>query len=407
MKGKDMRKRKFRQSIMLFGAALSVAGILFTTEAKAKVTKLEQTDCYYTTATVSFTEDSSDKYHGYKIYSDKACKNLVGSNYTSSSSLYISNLKNGSHFWITVGHGTSSDTAYNDPYGPFEIVTKPDTEIKISFVGADDKTATLQWTAVEGANYYEVASAEGGAWKPTTNSLTAPVVGPTRVGVRAVRVSESGYQAIGYPAYLSDVSALSSKIDLGSFTITDTYPTLKKVYFGVVGGQMFAKGNGWEAEGQEVKGKKKFTILNGTMNSKYGSYATVKNNTMYKFRVRAYVTLSDGNKKCGDWSDYKYFILTKDTKYTYGERGKITVKWGKLKGVGRVVVSVSTARDGKFTKVGTVKGSKKNFVIKKYKKKALKRLQNYYVRIEYQTKVKGKWKSSIIVDGNRYATYCR
>ena len=402
------RKKQFRFHLLMLAAALLFFGAALRTEVKAAgVVDLKQTTDSYSSVNVTFTGEGN--YFGVRVYTDKNCTKLLKEKVYTASNVGITGLESGSSYWIKVGCGSSMESAYNDLSDAFEIVTKPERMGTVSFVDANEKAVRIQWPASKGAQGYVIMTTDGEAATVST-SYDLPIIKATYAYVYPVRISGSAdkdgkkYGAIGSPGYVSGLSCLTMNPEEAMFGLSSQYGNKVGIRTGMINGTV--KGTGWEAEGGPVKGSgKKFTLTDKYLYS--SGTVQVSLNTMYKYRVRTYVVLSNKTKKYGNWSPYRYFVNPSSNRVQLvgGQKGKISVKWKKLKGVDRVQVYMATSRDGNYKKVASVKAGKKKAVISKFKKKALTPYKSYYVRVFYQTKVKGKYKNSDIV-GSR-STYCR
>ena len=114
---------------------------------------------------------------------------------------------------------------------------------------------------------------------------------------------------------------------------------------------------------------------------------------MYKYRVRAFLTNSAGQKIYGSWSDYKTICNQSTVKYKTSGR-KIKLSWGKITGASKIKIQISTKKNSGYKTAKTLSGSKTSYTITKYGKSKLKKGKTYYVRVIPQGKVSGKTISS-------------
>ena len=126
------------------------------------------------------------------------------------------------------------------------------------------------------------------------------------------------------------------------------------------------------------KGSKRAWIDNST------SYHPYKENTVYKYRARAYYkNSSSGKTYYGSWSGLKYFTFPSGTaKSKYYQKG-FTLSLKRTPGVKYYKVYVAKSEKGKYRKVKTIRlTSKKKYTVrvtKNYKKGAT----NYFKIVPY------------------------
>ena len=140
---------------------------------------------------------------------------------------------------------------------------------------------------------------------------------------------------------------------------------------------------------------KQYTYVGNTTKTTY----TVKNlkpGTTYKYKVRAYIK-NDGNLGAGaSTSKVDGFFSSELSATTKTETPKIskittkskkaTIKWSKTSGASGYEIYMSTSKNGKYSKIGTVKGNK-TF---KYTKSKLKKEKKYFFKIRTYRTVAGK-----------------
>ncbi len=402
---------KMKRSLVLFAMALSMVFLAGTQDVKAaalKITNFKQTQA--STSAVAFQAEAGTNanYYGAVLYKDAQCTQRVKTAYAASSPEFtITGLDVGTNYWVKIGYGTSSSNCTgNASTDAFEVITAPDAVTTIQFVDASEKTVTLTWNVAKGADLYLIETKDGEFYSKTNRFDLTLKIGSQAIVAPVKCLSDGTPKALGKYTSISGLSTLSSSIANDSFGLTGMNSSTVTMAIGSNAAPVY--GQYWEVEGKPIKGKgKKISAKDKAL---YASVsAKVTKNTMYQFRVRTYVVLSNGQKKYSKWSGYKYFLKPSGGGFTSGQYGKITAKWKKLKGVSRVVVKMATSKDGKYKKVATVKPGAKKAVITKFGKKALQSYKNYYVRIEYQTKVKGKYKTSEIVTKPEYdkPVWCR
>lgn len=375
-----------------------------TTASAATVTGIEQTNSSSTSATLDWQDVTDAK--GYNVYLSKdggsTYERISNSSYydVKSSDNTFYKLEGGESYYVKIA---AVDDNYNEmeKSDSFEIVTAPERVSNLKYVGANDTTATIEWSAAKGADAYIVES-EGKAYPTLETKYKVPVVGTTSAKVYSCRVSESEYVALGdYTSIYDDLRNLTTKISTKKFAITYAYTSINCFDIGVI-----AYGNGVQLEAYNcVTGKKLCTETATIYSSSDSATLTVrkfKNNIPCKYRVRAYITTSDGKKVYGKWSSYQYMVNPDNLKYI-ATKNKVTMKFPKLKNVVSIKVLMSNKSEKGFKKIGTVKGNKRSLVVTKYNKKSLKKGTRYYIKFIYTIKDKNGKKHKVNM-GNVY--YC-
>lgn len=371
-------------ALVVMVMAFAVTGI---TAKAATVTNLQQKSASTTSVNIEWTGVAGAKYYGIQAATDKAFTNIVYKNYTysSTSSYYISSLATGGTYYVRIGYGADSNSCYANFSAPLEVVTKPASMGDISFVGADNTTATIQWAPVAGANLYVVKYGDL-MWSTTTTSFKVPIGDGTwnTTYVIPCRQAATGYIGEGSYSYISKITKLTTKVSKSNFGLTNVYSSWNECDFGVV-----ANGNGWEIQGQTVSGKK--YTFKGSANSTTSRIEIknkIKTSKMYKYRVRAYIITTAGKKVYGSWSDYRY-IVRPSLKYTQARGKIIKLNWKKMSGVSKIKIQISTKEKSGYKTCATLKGSKTSYTIKKCGKTKLKKGKRYYVKVIYYNS-KGK-----------------
>lgn len=378
--------------VMLFAMSITVAA-----EAPTDVRQTGDSD---TSVRVEWTGVAGAKYYGVEVATDPGFTNVVYKDYCYSSSqyAYVSSLAAGSSYYVRIGYGADRNSCYANWSVPIEVVTTPARVGTVKFVGAADASVTIAWDAAPGANLYYVEYNNQTYGVADTVATLPYEAGVNSAKVASARVSSAGYVADTLSSWVYDLSALTTKIaknDLGfrnAWTAINIYQFTANYY-----------GHGLEVKVYDAKsGKKKFS-----KSATYSSYGTsvefskkFKYNTAYKYRARAYVTTTDGQKIYGSWSAYRYFITPKKCTYTVSGK-KIKLTWSKLSNISKIKVEVSTKEDSGYKTCATLSGKKTSYTITKYGKKALKKGKTYYFRVTYYTKSgKKQYKNDIISTGS-------
>lgn len=379
--------KKMKNSVKCLIAFFAMATAFCTTgvTAKAAVT-LQQVKADVDSVKVQWTQQAGVKYYGCQIATDTTFNNPIESFAWSSSNteMNFNSLNAGSTYYVKVGCGSDKNNCYSNDTTVLEVVTAPAKTTAVKFVGADDTTATIAYDACAGATGYDIQynKAVIGSTVDTTYKVAVIDGASSSVYVYPYRTSTSGFKAVGDGNYCGDISKLTTTISKDNFGIIDALTNINVFYFAAVG-----YGNGVDLEAVPVNGKGNVVNITGSLNSTYSlrSDNQITKGTMYKYRVRAYVTTTDNQKVYGNWSDYRYFINTKDSKYSSSGK-KIKLKWGKLKGVTKVKVQIATSENGSYKTCKVLSSKKRAYNITKCGKKPLKRGKKYWVKITYQTK---------------------
>ena len=146
--------------------------------------------------------------------------------------------------------------------------------------------------------------------------------------------------------------------------------------------------DGYECQLLTLKGKlvKSQKLTSGSSSN---TSFSVKNNIIYRFRVRPYQT-KNGKTTYTAWSECLGFEQPWVTKFTK-IKNSLYIKWEKQ--IGATKYDIYISNKGKkaktFKKVATVKANKTSYVLKKFKKKKIKG-SNYTVYVVSKLKYNGK-----------------
>ncbi len=133
--------------------------------------------------------------------------------------------------------------------------------------------------------------------------------------------------------------------------------------------------------------KEKWEYLGKTSDTSY-KVKKLKAGTTYKFRVRAYKNI-DGTQYFGSYtSSLKTTTKTATPKISKlsTKSKKVTVNWKKVSGASGYEVYMSTSKNGKYSKVKTIKNGK----TVKYTKSSLKKNKKYYFKIRTYRTINGQ-----------------
>ena len=363
--------------------------------SEAAVSNLTQTSD--TTSSVSLKWQAVDgaNYYGYQIATDSAFKNIVKSNYVAQNTntyAHISGLNAGSSYYVRVGHGTTNKNCYENYSNALEVVTAPENLSSVAFVGASDNSATISYQT-PGANIYYIYEDDSNALiastPATSYTITMNNTQNNRYKVAAGRQSASGYSANTSAKFVT-VNLLTSKIATKDFGIDSVIGSLNKISVAAIysgsGLEVELTNAGGAAYKQTMEGTKPYTSTSSSTN-----YFLYKENRYLKYRVRAFVD-TDNGRIYGSWSDYRAFCEM-NGKYTRGNR-KINLKWTKVKGNGKIKISVSTKKSSGYKTFKTLKGSATKVTINKCGKSLFKSNKSYYIRAVPLVKINGKYVAS-------------
>lgn len=395
------QKRGLLKSSVVSLVLLMVMMFAMTITASAEAPSgLRQTDDSDTSVKVEWTGVAGARYYGVEAATDIGFTNVVYRDYCSYSTQYdyCRNLAAGQTYYVRVGYGDKSSTCYANFSAPIEVVTRPAKVDGLKFVGATDTTATIAWNPVLGANLYLIQY-NNQVFQTADSAIALPyVAGVSYAKINAARVSATGYVAAetSYTT-VNNISALTNKISKDNFGFRNAWTSINDYQIAAI-----YSGHGMQASVYDAKsGKKKFS--GETDNGTYSNVEFIKKfkyNTMYKYRVRAYITTTDGQRIYGGWSSYRYFVTPKKSTYTTSGR-KIKLTWSKLTGVSKIKIEVSTKENSGYKTCATIGGTKTSYTITKYGKKALKKGKKYYFRITYYAKSgKKSYTSDIYTSGS-------
>ena len=310
------------------------------------------------------------------------------------------------------GNVLQTDNVYGNTSSVIEVVTAPAQDSKFSFTQTKAATSavTISFSAVEGANCYEVGykSSNMSSYKTmltTKNKVTIKGFTKNTIAdayVIPCRQSSAGYTAKSSTRVSGELALLPSKPGVKYIRINkskkemDIFPKDKSGRYA----------DGFQYQIYRVYKNKKLA----TKTSDKGSYYTYSNKAvgqrdLFKVRVRAYTVSNDGKKFYSDWSSWNYcsdYKLVKNVK-SRGSSG-IEVTWNKVRGAkGYKVYAATKNGDGNYKVVATVKsGNTTKVTFNKIKNKALKKNQRYYVYVEPYYVEKNKTKTV----NNGYYKYC-
>lgn len=292
---------------------------------------------------------------------------------------------------------------------PLRVVTAPDsTPASLTHVKSSTDTIKVKWSAVPGADTYEV--------EYYIDSSKARKCVTTKTGVTLKKLAKNETYTIYVTAgrrYADGTTTAWSDNDLykwgipvkpskvSGVDVTHYWQNLSEI---CVENSRIGCADGYQYQLYTAYKDKDSKIKTVTTSSAYTYIKTsaLKKHNFYKVKVRAYALNSKNEKMYGGWSSWKYVSPQPDVTKIKNNKSKkgIQISWDKIKGANRYVVYVSTKKDSGYKKFQTT--TKTGTVIKKCGKNKLKSGKNYYFYVEPQKKVGNKYVSGLA--GN--ANYC-
>ncbi|MBQ4067962.1 MAG: fibronectin type III domain-containing protein [Lachnospiraceae bacterium] len=390
-------------ALLVAMVAMSVVAFADDLQKPGTVTGLKQVDASTSSIEVEWTADiTPDCRYEVWLSTTGAANSFVkktGDYGTTTPDYYISGLSAGATYYVKVIAYTYdyTDSLYADNYSvTIPVVTAPNGTDNIKQTGATKNSVTLKWDKVAGATGYYIyddyfSSADTPKLLATTktNSVTIKnlnskneynfyVYAYTQAGNFIAMSSSYDY------LYNSNIRFIPGKVNAKSIKVTNSYSTLKKVYFEW---DEVSKVDGYEVQ-VNVHNKSK-SVFKKTLTSSYSTYVDAKNiayTKWHKAKVRAYVNIN-GVKKYGAWSSFAYIAHQPDviSAKQVGSKKQVKVKWDTISGSTNYTVYMSTKKNSGYKKVGTTK--KTTLTVSKIGKTKLKKNKTYYVYVVANKKV--------------------
>ena len=193
-------------------------------------------------------------------------------------------------------------------------------------------------------------------------------------GQYAVKITFKGNYSKSKTLYFTILPGVTSKI-----AATASSSAIRLTWKAVPGA------TGYRVYRYDAKAKKYVTLKTTTRTS--CTVSKLKSGTKYKFAVKAYSTV---NGKVYWASGYKTVTATTNPgtptlKVTAGTK-KATLSWNKQTGATGYVVYMATSKNGKYSKIATLKGNSKV----SYTKTGLTKGKTYYFKVAAYTVANGK-----------------
>lgn len=386
-------KKLLRVSIIVATLCVLFSVSAFATDAPAGV---KQVDASTSSVKVQWDVDFSADEYQYQMSNDKVhWGDADTSYYSTSATIYPLNPGKTYYFRVRTVRDDGSISAWSNPT---EVVTAPDAtgDVFIKRLSATTSSAKFSWTKIPGSTEYKIVLKNYNtdtvkATRVTTaNSITISNLSKDskyEVEVYPIRKSATGYKASYRYYYGQDVVTVAGQT-LG-LKIDDAHVYSEKVSF-----KWSKKKNadGYQIQMYNYRTKKTSTktVAKSFAYSSdgYSDAYSVDNRAFYKVRIRSYVLMSDGTKKCSAWSNYNYVNLQKNPKLNQSGR-TLKATWSKVYGATGYDVYIANQYNGTYKKVGSTTGTSKT--IKYYGKNRLSYGKTYYVKVVAKKKVNGKY----------------
>lgn len=417
---KRSSKSVWSRFVMTFAAAFLLM-LVTTVPVKADssvplVTDMKQTDASTTSAGISWSCPGSEVRFKVEMSEQMSSGYWTYKESQSSASITLTKLGAGKVYYVRITpfkYNIEGLNKYTKVKGttsrPLRVVTAPDsTPASLTHVKSSTDTIKVKWSAVPGADTYEV--------EYYIDSSKARKCVTTKTGVTLKKLAKNETYTIYVTAgrrYADGTTTAWSDNDLykwgipvkpskvSGVDVTHYWQNLSEI---CVENSRIGCADGYQYQLYTAYKDKDSKIKTVTTSSAYTYIKTsaLKKHNFYKVKVRAYALNSKNEKMYGGWSSWKYVSPQPDVTKIKNNKSKkgIQISWDKIKGANRYVVYVSTKKDSGYKKFQTT--TKTGTVIKKCGKNKLKSGKNYYFYVEPQKKVGNKYVSGLA--GN--ANYC-
>lgn len=417
---KKSSKSVWSRFVMTFAAAFLLM-LVTTVPVKADssvplVADMKQTDASTTSAGISWSCPGSEVRFKVEMSEQMSSGYWTYKESQSSASITLTKLGAGKVYYVRITpfkYNIEGLNKYTKVKGttsrPLRVVTAPDsTPASLTHVKSSTDTIKVKWSAVPGADTYEV--------EYYIDSSKARKCVTTKTGVTLKKLAKNETYTIYVTAgrrYADGTTTAWSDNDLykwgipvkpskvSGVDVTHYWQNLSEI---CVENSRIGCADGYQYQLYTAYKDKDSKIKTVTTSSAYTYIKTsaLKKHNFYKVKVRAYALNSKNEKMYGSWSSWKYVSPQPDVTKIKNNKSKkgIQISWDKIKGANRYVVYVSTKKDSGYKKFQTT--TKTGTVIKKCGKNKLKSGNNYYFYVEPQKKVGNKYVSGLA--GN--ANYC-
>lgn len=417
---KKSSKSVWSRFVMTFAATFLLM-LVTTVPVKADssvplVADMKQTDASTTSAGISWSCPGSEVRFKVEMSEQMSSGYWTYKESQSSASITLTKLGAGKVYYVRITpfkYNIEGLNKYTKVKGttsrPLRVVTAPDsTPASLTHVKSSTDTIKVKWSAVPGADTYEV--------EYYIDSSKARKCVTTKTGVTLKKLAKNETYTIYVTAgrrYADGTTTAWSDNDLykwgipvkpskvSGVDVTHYWQNLSEI---CVENSRIGCADGYQYQLYTAYKDKDSKIKTVTTSSAYTYIKTsaLKKHNFYKVKVRAYALNSKNEKMYGSWSSWKYVSPQPDVTKIKNNKSKkgIQISWDKIKGANRYVVYVSTKKDSGYKKFQTT--TKTGTVIKKCGKNKLKSGKNYYFYVEPQKKVGNKYVSGLA--GN--ANYC-
>jgi hypothetical protein len=417
---KKSSKSVWSRFVMTFAATFLLM-LVTTVPVKADssvplVADMKQTDASTTSAGISWSCPGSEVRFKVEMSEQMSSGYWTYKESQSSASITLTKLGAGKVYYVRITpfkYNIEGLNKYTKVKGttsrPLRVVTAPDsTPASLTHVKSSTDTIKVKWSAVPGADTYEVEyyidSSKARKCVTTKTGVTLKKLAKNEtytIYVTAGRRYADGTTTAwsGNDLYKWGIPVKPSKVS--GVDVTHYWQNLSEI---CVENSRIGCADGYQYQLYTAYKDKDSKIKTVTTSSAYTYIKTsaLKKHNFYKVKVRAYALNSKNEKMYGSWSSWKYVSPQPDVTKIKNNKSKkgIQISWDKIKGANRYVVYVSTKKDSGYKKFQTT--TKTGTVIKKCGKNKLKSGKNYYFYVEPQKKVGNKYVSGLA--GN--ANYC-
>lgn len=417
---KKSSKSVWSRFVMTFAATFLLM-LVTTVPVKADssvplVADMKQTDASTTSAGISWSCPGSEVRFKVEMSEQMSSGYWTYKESQSSASITLTKLGAGKVYYVRITpfkYNIEGLNKYTKVKGttsrPLRVVTAPDsTPASLTHVKSSTDTIKVKWSAVPGADTYEVEyyidSSKARKCVTTKTGVTLKKLAKNEtytIYVTAGRRYADGTTTAwsGNDLYKWGIPVKPSKVS--GVDVTHYWQNLSEI---CVENSRIGCADGYQYQLYTAYKDKDSKIKTVTTTSAYTYIKTsaLKKHNFYKVKVRAYALNSKNEKMYGSWSSWKYVSPQPDVTKIKNNKSKkgIQISWDKIKGANRYVVYVSTKKDSGYKKFQTT--TKTGTVIKKCGKNKLKSGKNYYFYVEPQKKVGNKYVSGLA--GN--ANYC-
>ncbi len=280
----------------------------------AKVTSFKVKSIFSTNVTLQWNKNSAAS--GYEIEQYKGGKwvNVAKITSNATTSYTVKGLAAGTagyQFRIRAYRTEGKNKAYSGYSSIVKVNTNPYGVGGFKCSSKTSTSVTLKWNKGTTANGYQLQQYKDGKWVTiytgTKATITSYTVKNLKAGTAGYRFRIRAYKTYGntkqYGSWSSEVKVNTNPYGVGGFKAKSTAKTSI-----TLGWNKGTTASGYQL--QQYKGGKWVTVYTGTKaTSTSYTVKSLKSNTSYKFRIRAYKTYGS-SKQYGSWSK----VLTVKTK---------------------------------------------------------------------------------------------